>query len=84
MQPALDGGRWLGMAMATGPDVAHAQRGYNPERGDPQTVPGGRWIFPRHTWRKDSANLFGLVLQSSVGIYRLAQWVCLTRCWQAQ
>jgi Cu+-exporting ATPase len=57
----------VGMAMATGTDVAMHSAGITLMRGDPQLVPAALDIS-RHTWRKIRQNLFWAFVYNSVGI----------------
>ena len=57
----------VGMAMATGTDVAMHSAGITLMRGNPQLVPAALDIS-RHTWRKIRQNLFWAFAYNSVGI----------------
>ncbi|UAW97430.1 copper-translocating P-type ATPase [Halopseudomonas nanhaiensis] len=57
----------VGMAMATGTDVAMHSAGITLMRGDPTLVPAALDIS-RHTWRKIRQNLFWAFVYNSLGI----------------
>ena len=57
----------VGMAMATGTDVAMHSAGITLMRGDPLLVPAALDIS-RHTWRKIRQNLFWAFVYNSLGI----------------
>ncbi|SDS66889.1 Cu+-exporting ATPase [Halopseudomonas xinjiangensis] len=57
----------VGMAMATGTDVAMHSAGITLMRGDPTLVPAALDIS-RHTWRKIRQNLFWAFIYNSFGI----------------
>lgn len=57
----------VGIAMATGTDVAMHSAGITLMRGDPQLVPAALDIS-RHTWRKIRQNLFWAFVYNSLGI----------------
>ncbi|AQZ95145.1 heavy metal translocating P-type ATPase [Halopseudomonas phragmitis] len=57
----------VGMAMATGTDVAMHSAGITLMRGEPQLVPAALDIS-RHTWRKIRQNLFWAFIYNSLGI----------------
>ncbi|SFM72550.1 heavy metal translocating P-type ATPase [Halopseudomonas yangmingensis] len=64
--PAL-GTADVGMAMASGTDVAMASAGITLMRGDPLLVPAALDIA-RHSWRKIRQNLFWAFVYNSLGI----------------
>ncbi|MFN3578941.1 MAG: HAD-IC family P-type ATPase, partial [Pseudomonas sp.] len=57
----------VGMAMATGTDIAMHSAGITLMRGDPRLVPAALDIS-RHTWRKIRQNLFWAFVYNSLGI----------------